>query len=74
MLGLPSQAVKVSPGLQADFTGRVTLSPGSTLQALLTRFVMGDILCNGPKFALILELYGKHVGKKRENIIIVDRI
>ena len=27
-------------GLQANFTGRVTLSPGSTLQALLTCYVM----------------------------------
>ena len=32
------------------FTGRVTLSPGSTLPVLLTRFVMRDILCDGPKF------------------------
>ena len=27
-------------GLQANFTGRVTLSPGSTLQALLTCYFM----------------------------------
>ena len=42
----PSQRVNVSSGLQANFTGRVTLSPGSTLPALLTCFVMRDILCN----------------------------
>ena len=28
----PSKQVKVSSGLQANFKGRVTLSPGSTLQ------------------------------------------
>ena len=37
------------------FTGRVTLSPGSTLPVLLTRFVMRDSLCNGPKFEIILK-------------------
>ena len=39
------------------FTGRATLSPGSTLPALLTCFVMymRDILCNGPKFEIILK-------------------
>ena len=52
MLRLPQQ---VSTGLQANFTGRVTLSPGSTLPALLTCFVMRDILCNGPKFEIILK-------------------
>ena len=41
-----SQRVKVSSGLQANFTGRVTLSPGSTLPAFLTCFVMRNILCN----------------------------
>ena len=41
-----SKRVKVSSGLQANFTGVVTLSTGSTLQALLTCFVMRDILCN----------------------------
>ena len=35
-----------SSGLQANFAGRVTLSSGSTLPALLTRFVTRDILCN----------------------------
>ena len=33
----------------------VTLSPGSTLQALLTCFVMRNILCNGPKFEIIFK-------------------
>ena len=33
----------------------VTLSPGSTLPALLTCFVMRDILCNDPKFEIILK-------------------
>ena len=47
--------VKVSSGLQANFTGRVTLSLGSTLPALLTCFVMRDILRNGPKFEIILK-------------------
>ena len=46
MLGYPSKWLKVSSGLQANFTGRVTLSPGSSLPALLTCFVMRDILCN----------------------------
>ena len=44
--GYPSKRVKVSSGLQANFTGRVTLSPGSTLPALLTCFVMHVILFN----------------------------
>ena len=38
--GYPSKWVKVSSGLQANFTGRVTLSPGSTLLALLAFFIM----------------------------------
>ena len=38
--GYPSKRVKISSGVQANFTGRVTLSPGSTLPALLTCFVM----------------------------------
>ena len=42
-----SKRVKVSCGLQAHFTGTVTLSPRSTLPALLTCFVRRDILCNG---------------------------
>ena len=55
--GYPSKLVKVRPGLQANFygTGVVTLSPGSTLSVLLTCFVMRDILCNGPKFEIILK-------------------
>ena len=41
---------------------RVTLSPGSTLSALPTCFVMREILCNGRKFEIISEvLYRKHV-------------
>ena len=47
--------VKVSSGLQANCTGRVILSPGSTLAAFLTRFIMRDILCNGPRFEIILK-------------------
>ena len=37
-----------SSGLLANFNGRVTLSPGSTLPGLMTRsyFVIRDILCN----------------------------
>ena len=38
--GYPSKRVKVSSGLQANFTGRVTLS----FPALLPCFVMHDIL------------------------------
>ena len=52
--GYPCKRVKVSSGLQANFTGSVTLSPGPTLPALLTCFVMCDILCNGLKFEIIL--------------------
>ena len=54
-LGYPSKWVKVSSGLQANFSARVTLSPLSTLQALLTGFVMRDILCNSPIFEIILK-------------------
>ena len=57
-------------------TGMVTLSPGSTLTALLTCFVMRDLLCNGPKFEIILKFSMEKTLnslKKRENIIIVDR-
>ena len=42
----PSKPVKGRSGLQANFTGRVTLSPRSTLPVLLTCFIMRDILCN----------------------------
>ena len=47
----------------------VTLSPGSTLPALLTCFVMRDILCNGPRFEIILKFSMENTlnsGKKRE--------
>ena len=74
--GYPSKRVKVSSGLQANFTGMVTLSPGSTLPALLTCFVVRDILCNGPKFEIILKFSMEKTlnsRKKEENIIIVDR-
>ena len=47
--------VKVSSGLQANFKGKVTLSTGSTLPALLTCFVVRGIFCNGPKFEIILK-------------------
>ena len=54
-----------------------SLLPRSTLPALLTCFVMRDILCNSPlKISNNLEvLYGKHVKftKNGENIIIIDR-
>ena len=67
--------VRTPPATQA--TGRVTLSPRSTLPALLTCFVMRDILCNSPlKISNNPEvLYGKHVKftKNGENIIIIDR-
>ena len=33
-------------GLQANFTGMVTLSPDLTSPALLTRFILCDICCN----------------------------
>ena len=46
MLGYPSRWVKDSSGLQVNFTGRVTLLSRSTLPALLTCFVMLDIVCN----------------------------
>ena len=54
----------------------VTLSPGSTLPALLTCFVIRDILCNDPKFEIILKFSMEKTLnslRKRENIIIVDR-
>ena len=54
--GYPNKQVKVSSGFEANFTCRVTLSPGSMLPALLTCFIMRDILCNGPKFGIILEV------------------
>ena len=67
--------VKVSSRLQANFIGRVTLSPWSTLPALLTCFVMRDILCYGLKFEIILKFSMENTlnSRKRENIIIVDR-
>ena len=72
-----TKEVKVSSGLQANFTGRVTLSPGSTLPALLTCFFMRDILCNGPRLEIILKFSMEntliHEKKKRANIIIVER-
>ena len=48
VLGLLTKRVKVISGLQANFTGKATLSPGLTLSALLTSFVKRDILytCN----------------------------
>ena len=42
----PSKRVKVSSGLQANFTGRVTQSPGLTLPASLKWCVVRDVLCN----------------------------
>ena len=64
----PSKRVKVSSGLylQANVTGRVTLSLGSTLQALLTCFVMRDILCNGPKFEITLKFSMKNTLNSRK--------
>ena len=41
---LATKRVQVSSGFQANFTGRVTLSARSTLPALLTCFVMRDIV------------------------------
>ena len=46
--GYPSKRVEVSSRLQANFTGNVTLSLGSTLPVLLLRFFMRDVLCNVP--------------------------
>ena len=73
--GCRCKRVKVSSDSQVIFTGRVTMSPGSTLPALLTCFVMRDILCNGLKFELILKFSMGNTlnSRKRENIIIVDR-
>ena len=55
--GSPWKRVKVSSGLQANFTGRATLAPEPTLPALLTCFVMCDILCNGLKFEIMLMFF-----------------
>ena len=64
--GYPCKWVKVSSGLQANFTGRVTLSPGSTLPALLTCFVMSDIPCNGLKFEIILMFFMENTLNSQE--------
>ena len=71
----PNKRVEVSSGLQANCTCGVTLSPESTLQALLTCFVMREILRNSPKFEIILKFSMENAlsSQKRENIIIVDR-
>ena len=63
----PSQWVKVSSGLQANFTGRITLSPRSTLPALLTCFVMRDILCNVHDFKQNLKFSMENTLKSRKN-------
>ena len=54
--GYPNKCGVSKPGLKANFTGRVTLLPRSTLPALLTCFVMRDILCNGPRFEIRLKV------------------
>ena len=61
----PSKRVKVSSGLRANFTGR----------GMPTCFVMRDILCNGPRFKMIMKFSMENAlnSRKRENIIIVDR-
>ena len=50
-----TSGLKFALSYKKIFIGRVTLSPGSTLPALLTCFVMRDILCNGPKFEILLK-------------------
>ena len=44
-------------------------------QVLLSCFVMRDILCNGPKFEIILKFSMENTFsmENRENIIIIDR-
>ena len=74
-LGLPQQEGWVSSGLQANFTGGVILSSGSTLPALLTCFDMRDIFCNGQKFEITLKFSVENTlnSQKRKIIINVDR-
>ena len=50
-----------------NFTGSVTLSPGSTSPALLTCFVMRDILCKGPRFEVILKFSMENMLNSRKN-------
>ena len=61
--GYLSKLVKVSSGLQANFTGRVTLTPGSTLPALLTCFVMRDIQFTTVQNLKLEILYRKNLAK-----------
>ena len=62
-----SKQFKVSSGLQANFKGRVILSPGSTSPALLTFFVMWDILCKGPRFEIILKFSMENMLNSQKN-------
>ena len=48
-----------------NFTSRVTLSPWSNLQALLTCYVMRDIFCNGSKFEIMLKLSMENTSNSR---------
>ena len=47
-----ASGIKLALGYK-QISGNVTLSPGSTLPALLTCFVIRDILCNGPRIEII---------------------
>ena len=62
---------------QISQVGLLTYHLCSTLPALLTCFVMRDILCNGRRFEILMLKFstGKLVKftKERENFIIVDR-
>ena len=68
-----SKQVKVSAGLQANFTGRVTLSRESTLPALVTCFVMCDIFCNGERFEIILKFSMENMLNSRKKRKIFPR-
>ena len=60
-VGYPCARVTLASGLTLALVYKqisqpgFTLSPWSTLQVLLTRFVMRDILRNGPRFEIILK-------------------
>ena len=70
--GYPFARVTLTSGF---FTCRVTLSPESTLQALLTCSVMRDIFRNSPNLEIILNFSMENAlnSQKRDSIIIVDR-
>ena len=48
--------VTLASGLKLVLVNKeITLSPRSTLPALVTCFIMHDILCNGTRFEVILQ-------------------